>query len=71
MKNFMINMTKGLVVVTVLAQLGFNTYSIISIDNQLIRIDRKVQELLNDIYKREQEQEVNTMLYLEGMYENQ
>ena len=67
----MINMTKGLVVVTILAQLGFSTYSIFNINKQLTRIDIKVQELLNDIYKREQEQEVSTMLYLEGMYENQ
>ena len=57
--------------IIVVAMFGYLANTLNELNDKIVRIDIKVQDLLNDIYKRDQEQETNTMLYLEGMYVNQ
>ncbi len=57
--------------ITIVTMFGYLVNTLNELNDKIVRIDIKVQDLLNDIYKRDQEQETNTMLYLEGMYVNQ
>lgn len=72
MKNFLEkNFARLMSTMIIIAMFGYTMFVFNNLHQELLRIDRNVQELVSDVYKRQESNESNDMLYLEGMYENQ
>ena len=72
MKNFLEkNFARLMSTMILIAMFSYTMFVFNNLHKELLRIDRNVQELVSDVYKRQESDKSNDMLYLEGMYENQ
>ena len=72
MKNFLEkNFARLMSTMILIAMFSYTMFVFNNLHKELLRIDRNVQELVSDVYKRQESDKTNDMLYLEGMYENQ
>ena len=54
------NVMRILSLLTVIAMFGYTMFVFNNVNKQILRIDRNVQELVSDVYKREEK--ANTLL---------
>ena len=57
--------------ITIVTMFGYLVNTLNELNDKIVRVDIKVQELVSDVYKRKENHNSNDLLYLEGMYVNQ